>query len=278
MEKVKIFERLNGLPLTHAYVHWLADVHLAGFAPAFTLSLCDSERSRKPPMPIASVVRAYFKKIDMKRIIIILTISLFYSCQTKKNDLNQSDKEKQVGLTEKYSGFLQVNDEFTSYLDNFKKVELPISIKGCLLTSDGLKEIDGKKFDKYNPENSYAYRQIPTNGTYLATITLGIADCYLPVLTTYKPNGEIIDKKTIAIGGCGSDCGFTCEEFMKIDKDYKIYTSDTISTYECDSLGNEISGTYKYYVAYKTGMLTTEGKIVLSNEKKKKINGRKNTP
>jgi len=35
--------------LTHAYAHWLADVHLAGFAPAFTLSFHDSERSRKPP-------------------------------------------------------------------------------------------------------------------------------------------------------------------------------------------------------------------------------------
>ena len=34
--------------LTHAYVHLLADVHLAGFAPAFTLSQCDSEYARKP--------------------------------------------------------------------------------------------------------------------------------------------------------------------------------------------------------------------------------------
>ncbi len=42
--------------LTHAYVHWLADVHLAGVAPAFTLSFHDSECSRKPPVPIASVV------------------------------------------------------------------------------------------------------------------------------------------------------------------------------------------------------------------------------
>ena len=49
--------------LTHAYVHRLADVHLAGFAPAFTLSLCDSECSRKPPVPIASVVRRHSKKI-----------------------------------------------------------------------------------------------------------------------------------------------------------------------------------------------------------------------
>ena len=48
--------------LTHAYVHRLADVHLAGFAPAFTLSLCDSEYARKPPVPIASVVSSKFGK------------------------------------------------------------------------------------------------------------------------------------------------------------------------------------------------------------------------
>ena len=40
---------MNGQLPTHAYWHWLADVQLAGFAPAFALSLCDSERSRKPP-------------------------------------------------------------------------------------------------------------------------------------------------------------------------------------------------------------------------------------
>ena len=43
--------------ITHAYGHRLADVHLAGFAPAFTLLLCVSEYVRKPPVPIASVVR-----------------------------------------------------------------------------------------------------------------------------------------------------------------------------------------------------------------------------
>ncbi len=48
--------------LTHAYGHRLADVHFAGFAPAFTLSLCDSECARKPPVPIASVVSRQCKK------------------------------------------------------------------------------------------------------------------------------------------------------------------------------------------------------------------------
>ena len=53
-------------PLTHAYGHRLADVHLAGFAPAFSLSLCDSEYARKPPVPIASVVMGQCKKQEDK--------------------------------------------------------------------------------------------------------------------------------------------------------------------------------------------------------------------
>jgi hypothetical protein len=47
--KVKQRKKKNYDRLTHAYVHWLADVHSGSFAPAFTLSFHDSERSRKPP-------------------------------------------------------------------------------------------------------------------------------------------------------------------------------------------------------------------------------------
>jgi hypothetical protein len=44
-----MLDHVVGFSATPAYVHWLADVHLAVFAPAFTLSFHDSERSRKPP-------------------------------------------------------------------------------------------------------------------------------------------------------------------------------------------------------------------------------------
>ena len=59
-EGKKQIERLiktkNKLLLTHAYVHWLADLHLAGFAPAFTLSFHDRECSPNRQIPVASVV------------------------------------------------------------------------------------------------------------------------------------------------------------------------------------------------------------------------------
>ena len=63
----------------------LSDMHLAGFAPAFTLSLCDSECSRKPPVPIASVVRRklknqkkdiLFNEKTMKKTLLILLTTL----------------------------------------------------------------------------------------------------------------------------------------------------------------------------------------------------------
>ena len=62
---------MRGFSATHAYVHRLADVHFGGFAPAFTLSFHDSECSRKPPMPIASVVRGnpgYKNIIEYRRL------------------------------------------------------------------------------------------------------------------------------------------------------------------------------------------------------------------
>jgi hypothetical protein len=43
-------------------------VHLAGFAPAFTWSLCDSETARKSPVPIASVVSVHAKKTADRQI------------------------------------------------------------------------------------------------------------------------------------------------------------------------------------------------------------------
>ena len=48
--------------ITHAYALWAANVLLAVLAPAFPLSLHDRKFARRPPKPIASVVRGYGKK------------------------------------------------------------------------------------------------------------------------------------------------------------------------------------------------------------------------
>ena len=208
----------------------------------------------------------------MKSIKFILLAIILHSCVSNSEN---SLKHKGKVTNETQDVIPQVNDQFTGYLKNFKKSKLPFTIKGCRLDFKTLKVLDLKKFNKFSKSgidnDLYSYLQFPTNGKYLATISLSGADCFLPVLTTYKLNGQIIDEKMLAIGYCGSDCGYNCEEFMRVKNDFSIYVSDTISTYECDSLGEEITGTFQHYIIYKKGEILKNGKIKLSGEIRKNI-------
>ena len=77
--------------------HRLADVHLAGFAPAFTLSLCDSEYARKPPVPIASVVRGKRKKKERNgRFLYIMTMILSTTFYDKKRKTDKVKSENNL--------------------------------------------------------------------------------------------------------------------------------------------------------------------------------------
>ena len=55
--------------------HWLADVHLAAFSPAYTVSLCDSEAPANRQMPIASVVRRQCRKKEKSEITVFSIIN-----------------------------------------------------------------------------------------------------------------------------------------------------------------------------------------------------------
>ncbi len=191
----------------------------------------------------------------MKNILYLLTLLAFVAC-------NSDNK----------SGFIEPeNDEFASFLKHFKQTELPVAVKGCYEDIDGLTEFDGSNFSQFTDAYHFSYKQIPSNGNYIAVISLQIADCFIPVLTTYKPDGTIIDKKVIAIGQCGHDCGYECEEFMTIKADYSIYTSDTITSCECDDMWEIIPGTCEDFVIYKEGKINNDGKIELSDEIKKPL-------
>jgi hypothetical protein len=191
----------------------------------------------------------------MKKIIYILAMSVAFAC-------NSGNK----------SGFITPeNDEFASFLKHFKQAELPMVIKGCYEDIDGLTEFDGSAFSTFTDAYHFAYRQIPSNGDYIAVITLQTAECFIPVLTTFKPNGTIIDRKVIAIGQCWHDCGYECEEYMTIKSDYSIYTSDTITSCECDEMWEIIPETCQDFVIFKEGKLNNDGKIELSDETKKSL-------
>jgi hypothetical protein len=192
------------------------------------------------------------------RIIIILLAIVFVGCSGEQK---QTESKTVVNKTN--------NDEgFDAYVKLFPITKLPTVVKGCDMGLDGLYEFDGKEFSQFSAEYSFSLNQIPSNGNFIALISLGAADCFLPVLTTYSLEGEKIDEETIAIGYCGSDCGYSCSEYMTINEDYVIYVSDTISSSECDSLGQVIPSTTENYVIYQEGKLLVDGKIQLNKEKR----------
>ncbi len=199
-----------------------------------------------------------------------IILILFFVCLAACQSTAEKNTKEQTGYKK--------DSIFSLYLQNFKKIGLPVVVKACKTNPEKLILLDKKEFSDYTGGFAWAYGQIPANGNYVVLITLSAADCYLPVVTTFRPDGRKIAQETIAIGGCGSDCGFECEEFMTLRKDHTFYTSDTVSTYACDSLGREIPDTYQYYVTYRKGRILADGRIEMTEETKQPLLGRKNKP
>ncbi len=175
-----------------------------------------------------------------------------------------------LGCNNSGTGANASKSAFDSFMVHFHPAELPIAIKGCNIDPKTFELLPIAGFPKFvsDSDNEYAYCSFKTNGDYIGIITLGPADCFFPILKTFDKNGNKIDERDIHIGGCGADCGFTCEEFMTLRADYTLYTSDTISYYKCDTAGNEIPGTREHYVVYRKGRLLPTGKIELSDDAK----------
>jgi hypothetical protein len=194
----------------------------------------------------------------MNKTITLIAIILFTSCKT--------DNKKLENIS--YEGS-PLDEQFQAFLAQFPAIDFPIRINGCEDDFRPLKELKKEISSPYESEPYYVYAKIPTNGAYVATITLGAADCFLPILTTYKFNGERIDSKSISIGGCGQGPCFECEELMEIDKDLNIYAANNLRYYNCDEDYVEIKGTDKKELIYRTGKLTKSGIIELTAEVKK---------
>jgi hypothetical protein len=72
-------------------------VHFGSVAPAFTLSLSDSEFSRKPPMRLALVVRGKRKKKERNgRFLYIMTLILSTTFYDKKRKTDKVKSENNL--------------------------------------------------------------------------------------------------------------------------------------------------------------------------------------
>lgn len=199
----------------------------------------------------------------MKKTFLILSVVLCgcSDIETSKTETNKTleTKKTEVAISE-------ANEDFQAFLENFQNLDLPIEIKGCESDTDNLTFLTEEKYGQFIKDDCYALGRIKTNGNYISVITLGLADCLLPEINTYKKSGEKIDNKTIAIGNCGFGPCFECSEFMTLKENYIIYTSDTITTSDCDDDMEPILGTESTKIIFKTGKLNETGTIELTDE------------
>ena len=196
---------------------------------------------------------------------ILLIAIIFASCgHSVKTNENSRELAKDTLQTEQVE-----MTEFQQYLSHFPKKDLPIII--YCTSSEFLYSFKENEFPNYNEGFSDAFAQIQTNGNYLATIIMAYTDCNVPVLTTYTYDGKVIDSKEIFISD-GIDIGYSAIVSTTINKDFTIYVSDSVATYDVDTIsGEEIEGTRKEYVLYQEGKLLPTGKIELAEIQKKVI-------
>jgi hypothetical protein len=94
------------------------------------------------------------------------------------------------------------------------------------------------------------------------------AEVLIPVLTTFSKSGKRISQESLTIGRCGTDCCYYCNETIIISRDLSIYAADSIKSCTCDSSGPK-ENTMEKYVLMKTGSVSNDGKVQLSEIMKK---------
>ncbi len=192
-----------------------------------------------------------------------LVIPFFFGCShAAKKNFHLSDKEEASKEFKK-----SLDSDFSIYLSNFDRSELPIKINTYNLKPGKLKEFD-RKNSNFTDEYSLALAQIPTSGNYIATITLKKLDSYTPVLTTYDLTGQIIDSKLLSLEYVAYQNPNNDREIVSIDNNLAICITDTIYRFEAEnaSFKNTDLNSENDYIIQIKGQILDNGIIELTKE------------
>ena len=163
---------------------------------------------------------------------------------------------------------------FERFIKKFKPLTLPLTIKTLDIQSTAayrpITEKDSIFINSGYPNETWAYGMLPDTSGTIQLVWLAPAEIYDPVLTTFTKGGQKISEQHLGVGGCGSDCCFTCDEYIYIKNDRSIYSVDSIRSCTCDESGPK-KNTMKKYIRYKTGKIGEDGKISLSGVQEKKL-------
>ena len=121
----------------------------------------------------------------------------------------------------------------------------------------------------------YGYALLADTSKFYSLIYFGTAEDIYPVLVTFSKTGKQLNKETLIVHGCGSDCGLKyCSYTAQINKDLGIYIADTLK-YEgmCDSADHFNPNSDSTFIFAKTGQVDRSGTIKLGEETTQRFKG-----
>jgi hypothetical protein len=213
-------------------------------------------------------MKIIFKRKD-SFLLIVTTFLMVIGCSSsgsKKSGVD-STLNKSKTIIEPITGFRE-------FIDGFKQLPYPVSIRTL--------DIDPASYRKFTkadnvfiksayPDEIYSYGILPDTADSYKIVWLSPAESLIPILTTFTKSGKKIKEEELGVGGCGSDCGFTCNEWVTINKDLEIFSVDSIKSSQCDNNGIKLN-TEKRYIRYKEGKILKNGEITMSKVVKKNFN------
>ena len=208
-------------------------------------------------------VNSNFRKTTMRYTKVILTALFFFFC-------NKATTEKQTTNVPP--------DTFRQFLKKFKIIDLPFVYRYVdfkeIFDLDKMLSIDAKSSDTLFVKTDFSegikcFGILPDTSKFFSLIYFYPADSYYPQLVTYDKGGKLIDETSLIVNGCGGDCGLQyCSETGIIKKDLSIFCADTVIwEYFCDSLSQPIPNSDIVWINTKTGNLTNNGKIKMTDDK-----------
>ena len=173
----------------------------------------------------------------------IKKLSFYFAFSVLITACNQKSKleikqEVQVNIRKNNSGF-------TDFLTNFQLLSYGEVLNTTCLDIEGnrrYKKLNTSKHKSFlngyeGPAVSIGYFSDTTN--FFVLIYCTASACYLPNLSVYNKNGELIQTCLLA-SGCGSDVGYECSETVQLISLDKIITTKLEKYYETDSLGEKL--------------------------------------
>jgi len=149
----------------------------------------------------------------------------------------------------------------------FKPLQLPLEINACSMHQPGLPDMQLDTIENEDGFIPYCFFEGP--GKFKTCVSLGIADCSMPLLSIYNSEGQKVEEKFLGAGNCDGSTEMTCKPRVTIKKDFSIFISDSIAVTPMDSCGNDLDGPKTRYTITREGRVKEDGKIELGEAKRK---------